>query len=73
MKTNPLAGLMKINWSSSLMKSLDYGLAIIAIIAGLVMASQWLFWAGVAGIVFAFINPMGRLQGGVRGFIKSKG
>ena len=72
MRMNPLGSLMKMNWSSSKMRALDYGLAVATMILGLATGSQWVFWIGVAGVALAFLNPMGRLQGGVRGFIKPK-
>jgi hypothetical protein len=70
MKMNPLSLFMKINWSASPLRIFDYLLGVAALLWGLYSGNMFWFWVGVAALIFAFINPMGRLQGGVRGFFK---
>jgi len=70
MSMNPITGLFRINWSSRKMRSLDLSLAIGALLYGLYDGSEILIWIGLAAIVFSILNPMGRLQKGVKGFVK---
>lgn len=70
MKMNPLTGLMKIDWSGRKLRSFDFGLAAVLALAGLFLQVDMLLYVGLAGIAFAVVNPMGRLQRFLQGFRK---
>lgn len=70
MKMNPFTSLLRADWNSPKLRAFDFGLAFASAAAGLVFESQLFFWAGVAGIVLALINPMARLQTYLAGFRK---
>lgn len=69
---NPLKTLLKINWSSSRLRVLDFLLAFCALGYGLYHGSEFLIWVGVSAVILSLINPMGRIQRGLKGFIRRK-
>ena len=68
MSMNPFKALFKIDWSGRKMRMLDISLAVVGIIVGLAIGSEFWTWVGVAALVMSILNPMGRLQKGVSGF-----
>ena len=73
MRLNPLRGLLRINWSSRTLRIIDLSLALSALGYGLYQGSALLIWCGVAAVAFSLINPMGRIQRGLRGFVRPAG
>lgn len=70
MRLNPLAGLLRINWSGRGLRILDLSLALGALGYGFYQGSALLIWCGVAAVALSLINPMGRIQRGLRGFVR---
>jgi hypothetical protein len=70
MRMNPLKGLLRINWSSRGLRIFDLALALGALGYGVYIGSELLIWVGVAAVVLSLLNPMGRIQKGVRGFVR---
>lgn len=70
MKMNPLTSLLRVNWSSGRMRLFDLGIAIATLLYGLVVWNTLVIWIGMAAIILSLINPMGRIQKGLSGFVK---
>ena len=73
MRMNPLKGLLRINWSSRGLRIFDLALALGALGYGFYRGSELQIWVGVAAVARSLINPMGRIQRGLRGFIRPNG
>lgn len=70
MRMTPLKALLRINWSSRRLRIFDLSLALGALGYGLYDGSALLIWVGVAAVALSLINPMGRVQRGLRGFVR---
>jgi hypothetical protein len=68
MKMNPFAALLAVDWSAPRLRLLDFALAAALVAAGLVLQSDLTLWIGLAGLAFAIVNPMGRVQRFLQGF-----
>ena len=73
MKMNPIAALIAFNWSAPKTRALDLGLSLATALAGFYFDNQFVLWLGLVAVVFAIINPMGRLQVFLKSFKKAPG
>jgi len=73
MRMNPLAALLRINWSAPRLRAFDLLLALGALGYGAYQGSALLIWVGVAAVSLSLLNPMGRVQRGLARFRKPSG
>ncbi len=73
MKMNPLATLLRINWSAPGLRAFDLILALGALGYGVYEGSALLVSVGAAAVVLSLLNPMGRVQRGLARFRKPAG
>lgn len=69
----PFQALFRVDWSSRRLRILDLGLAAGTLLYGLLTGHDLLVWVGVVAVLLALLNPMGRLQRWLRGFVRAPG
>ncbi len=70
---NPLKALLRTDWSSPRMRVLDLILAMGTLLYGYATQEPVLIWLGIGAVLLSLLNPMGRLQRWLRGFVRTPG
>lgn len=69
----PFQALLRVDWSSPRMRAIDLSFALGTLLYALLTGHEILVWVGLAAVLLSVLNPMGRVQRWLRGFVRAPG